>query len=55
VVRGWEKAVHMPSCVTYVTKKHFMLVKQTLTYIIRGRGEQDSGGERGRGKYKGKG
>ena len=31
--KGWEKAVHMPSCVTYVTKKHFMFVKRTLTYL----------------------
>jgi len=56
---GWEEAVHMPSCVTYVTKEHFMFVKRTLTYmavsINRGRGEQGSGRERGRGRYRGSG
>jgi len=31
---GWEKAVHMPSCVTYVTEQHLMFVKWTLTYLI---------------------
>ena len=45
----------MPSCVTYVTKKHFMFVKRTLTYlavniIIQWRRGQDSGGEGGRGE-----
>jgi len=38
---GWEEAVHMPTGVTYVTEKHFFLVKGTLTHlalcIIRGR------------------
>jgi len=52
--KGWEKAVHMPSCVAYVTKKHLMFVKQTLTYlvvdIIRWRQGQDSGREGGRGE-----
>jgi len=42
----------MPSCVTSVTKEHFMFVKRTLTYlavsIIRWRRGQDSGGEGGR-------
>ena len=50
--KGWKKAVHMSSCVTYVTKKHFVFVKRTLTYlavnIIQWRREQDSGGGRGR-------
>jgi len=53
----------MPSCITYasVTKDHLMFVKWTLTYLavhiitILGRGEQDSGGERGRGRYRGSG
>jgi len=52
---GWEEAVHMPSCVTYVAEEYFMFVKWTLPYlavsIIRApeRGEQGSGGEGGRG------
>jgi len=50
--KGWEEAVHIPSCVTYVTKKHLMFVKRTLTYlvvnIVRWRRGQDSGGEGGR-------
>jgi len=50
---GWEEAVPMPSC---VTQEHLMFVKWTLTYlavsIIRGRGEQGSGGEGGRGGYR---
>jgi len=49
----------MPSYVTYVAKEHFMFVKRTLVYlavsIIRGRGEHDGGGERGKGKYRGSG
>jgi len=40
----------MPFCITYVTKKHFMFVKRTLTYlavnIIRWRRGQDSGNVR---------
>ena len=52
--KGCEEAVHMPSCVTYVTKKHRMFVKQTLTYlaviIIQWRRGQDSGGAGGRGE-----
>ena len=33
--KGWEKAVDMPSCVTYVTEepRHLMFVKWTLTYL----------------------
>jgi len=46
-------------CVTYVTKKHFIFVKQTLKYlavnIIRWRRGQDSGEERGRGEDRGLG
>jgi len=59
--KGWEKAVHMPSCVTCVTKKHFMFVKQTLTYlavtrnVIQWRRGQDSGEEGGRGEDRGLG
>jgi len=30
---GWEKAVHMPCCVTHVTEEHLMLVEWTLTYL----------------------
>ena len=32
--KGWEKAVHMPSCVTYVREEHLIFVKWTLTYIL---------------------
>jgi len=32
--KGWEEAVHMPSCVTYVAKKHLMFVKRTPTYLV---------------------
>jgi len=43
-------------CHTYVTEEHFMFFNWALTYlavsIIRGRSEQGSGGERGRGEYK---
>ena len=57
--KGWEKAVHMLSYDTYVTKKHFMFVKWTLTYlavnIIWWRRGQDSGGEGGRGEDRGLG
>jgi len=56
---GWEKAVHMQSCVTYVRNEHFMFVKRTLTYltvnIIWWRREQDSGGDAGRGEDRGLG
>jgi len=58
--KGWEKAVQMPSCVTYVTEEHLMFVKWTLTYltmdIVRWRGKGASGegggngGDRGLGK-----
>jgi len=58
--KGWEKAVHMPSCVTYVTEEHLMFVKWTLTYltldIVRWGGKEASGegggnwGDRGLGK-----
>jgi len=48
---GREEAVHMSTGVTYVTKKHFLLVKGTLTHltlcIIRG-GARRGGGE---GRY----
>ena len=56
---GWEKTVHMLSCVTYVTNEHSMFVKLNLTYlaasVIRGRGGQDSGREGGRGEDRGLG
>jgi len=48
--KRWEKAVHKPSCVTYVTEEHLMFVKWTLTYltmdIVRG-GGKGARGERG--------
>jgi len=53
VVRGWSRS-HMPTCVTYVTEKHFFLVnlKGTLThlslFIVRG-GAGRGGGE---GRYR---
>ena len=49
----WEKAVHMPSCVTYVTEKHLVFVEWTLTYltmdIVRcgGKGASGEGGGNG--------
>jgi len=58
--KGWEKAVHMPSCVTYVTEEHLMFVRWTLTYltmdIFQWAGKEASGegggnqGDRGLGK-----
>jgi len=57
---GWEKAVHMPSCVTYVTEEHLMFVKWTLAYltmdIIRGgwQGARGEGGGNGEGRGLGK-
>ena len=33
---GWEKAVHMPSGVAYVTQKHLVFVKGALTYLALG-------------------
>ena len=59
-VKGWEKAVHMPSCVTYFTVEHLVFVKWTLTYLTvdvvrRGEGRssgkgEGNGGDRGLGK-----
>jgi len=44
---GWEKAVHMPSCVTYVVEEHLVFVKWALTYltmdVVRWGGEGASG------------
>jgi len=58
--KGWEKAVHMLSCVTYVTEEHLMFVKWTLIYLLMdiirwgwkgARGEGGgNGGDRGLGK-----
>ena len=31
--KGWEKAVHMPSYVTYVTEEHLVFVKWALTHL----------------------
>ena len=53
---GWEKAVHMPSGVAYVTQEHLVFVKRTLTYlalgVVRWGGERTSvggGGNEGDG------
>jgi len=32
-VTGWEKAVHMPSCLIYVTEEHMVFVEWALTYL----------------------
>jgi len=58
--KGWERAVHMPSCVTYVTEEHLVFVKWALTYltvdVVRREGKRSSGkgggngGDRGLGK-----
>ena len=34
--KGWEKTVHMPSCVTYVTQEHLVFVEWVLTYLATG-------------------
>ena len=34
--KRWEKAVHMPSGVTYVTQEHLVFVERTLTYLALG-------------------
>ena len=34
--KGWEKAVLMPSCVTYVTEEHLVFVEWALTYLAVG-------------------
>ena len=58
--KGWEKAVHMPSCVTYVTEKHLVFVKWTLTYltmdVVRwgGKGASGKGGGNGGDRRLGK-
>jgi len=48
---GGEEAVHVPTSLIYVTKKHFFLVKGTLTHlapcIIRG----GAGRGGGQGQY----
>jgi len=55
--KRWEKAVQVPSCVTYVTEKHLMFVECTLTYLTvdiiqwvwkPARGEGGGGREQGR-------
>jgi len=50
---GWEEAVHMPSCVAYVTKEHLIFFKQALAYlavgIVRGRSRRGSCGGRNGG------
>jgi len=58
--KGWEKAVHMPCCVTHVTEEHLMFVKWTLKNfamdMVRWGGKGTSGegggngGDRGLGK-----
>jgi len=58
--KGWEKAVHMPSCVTYVTKEHLMFVKWTLIYLTMdiiqwgGKGASVEGGGNGEDRVLGK-
>ena len=34
--KGWEKAVHMPSCVVYVTEEHLVFVEWALTFLTMG-------------------
>ena len=58
--KGWEKAVHMPSCVIHVTEEHLVFVKWALTHltvdVVRRGGERFSGkgGDNGGGKGLGK-
>jgi len=42
---GGEEAVHMPTGVTYVTEKHFFLVKGTLLALLIIRGVSGRGGD----------
>jgi len=57
IIMGWEEAVHVTCCVTYVTKEHFrrlIFVERTLAHLVVGimwgRGVQNScRGRRGRG------
>ena len=57
--KGWEKAVHMPSCVTSVTEEHLVFVKWALTYltmdVVRWEGKGASGKGRGNGGDRGLG
>ena len=49
VSEGWEEGVHMPTGVTYVTEKHFFLVKRAVTHLTLGiirEGTGRGGGER---------
>jgi len=50
--KGWEKAVHMPSCVAYVTEEHMVFVKWALTYLtwMSSDGGEKELVERGEGK-----
>ena len=54
--KGWEKAVHMPSC---VTEEHLVFVKWALTYltmdVVRWEGKGASGKGRGNGGGRGLG
>ena len=34
--KGWEKAVHMPSCVTCVTEEHLMFVMMDSDILDNG-------------------
>ena len=48
--KGWEKAVHMPSCVIYVTQEHLVFVEWALTYLTMGvvlRGGKGASGKGG--------
>jgi len=58
--KGWEKAVDMPSGVTYVIEEHLVFVEWALTYLTMdvvgwgGKGASGkgggNGGDRGLGK-----
>jgi len=58
--KGWEKAVHMPCSVTYVTQEHLAFVKWALTYLTMGvvlwgdKGASGKGGGNGGDKGLGK-
>jgi len=58
--KGWERTVHMSSCVTYVTEEHLMFVKWTVTYLTKdivrwgGKGASGEGGGNGEDRGLGK-
>jgi len=57
--KEWEKAVHMPSCVTYVTEEHLVFVKWALIHltvnVVRRGGKRSSGKGGGSGGDRGSG